>query len=106
MSKELASGALSKALNSASTMNYEAIFNGFSSMGIPMADILPRENVFTFKAWEELGRVVKKGEHGVSVLTWVPVTKKIEGAEDVEFATPRKTTVFHISQTIEIEGAR
>ena len=84
-------------------MNYPSIYEGFAAMGIADADILPRENVLTFNAWRALGRTVRKGQHGVKVVTWVSMTKKTaadDGTEKVEgFRRPKTTTVFHVSQT-------
>src|SRR5260221_14524652 len=64
----------------------------------------PRENVFTFHAWKALGRSVKKGEHGVKVVTFIersanerdPATGEEKA---VSYRQPHVTTVFHISQT-------
>jgi hypothetical protein len=105
---ELASQALSNAKADRSLMNYPAIFEGFAEMGIALDDIQPRENVFTYNAWLALGRQVRKGAHGVKVLTWI----KAEGKDGNKDAAPteangeshafrfaRSTTVFHISQT-------
>jgi hypothetical protein len=39
--------------------------------GIPESEIKPRENVFTFHAWKALDRSVKRGEHGVKVVTFI-----------------------------------
>ena len=90
--------ALQHALQSGSTSNYGAIFAGFAEKGID--DIRPRENVFTFAAWQALGRQVKRGEHGVSVCTWIPITKKDDSGEAQPIGRkPRMTTVFHVSQT-------
>jgi len=105
--------ALSNAIGHRSTVNYGPIINGFMEKGIPIDDIRPRENVFTFWAWKALGRRVKKGEHGVKVITWIPMEgKKGEpSSENTEAqpgpnVKPRKgatrpwtTTVFHVSQT-------
>ena len=96
--------ALSRAQAGQSFTNYPAIIRGFTDRGIPENDILPRENVFTFHAWKALGRVVKKGEHGVKVCTYVPMTKKTtgdDGTETVEQigSKPRTAFVFHVSQT-------
>lgn len=68
--------------------------------GIPEHEIKPRENVFTYAAWSELGRFVRKGERGVKVVTWVEGTKedKKTGKEE-RYKFCRTTTVFHISQT-------
>jgi antirestriction protein ArdC len=92
--------ALTRARDGNATGNYHRIYEGFIEKGIPEDDILPRENVFTFNAWKALGRVVKKGEKGVKVTTWIPMTKKNDKGDKEEIGRkPRTTTVFHISQT-------
>jgi N-terminal domain of anti-restriction factor ArdC len=89
--------ALDNARNGASVTNYPAIYQGMMAKGIAEADIKPRENVFTFQAWKALGRSVKKGEHGVRVVTFVPVTDKETG--EVIGRREHAATVFHVSQT-------
>ena len=97
---EIQSAALRKAIEGQSTANYEAIFEGFVAKGIEFDAILPRENVFTFNAWKALGRVVRKGESGVKVVTVIPCTKKDEQTgEETPVKKCKRTTVFHISQT-------
>lgn len=99
----IAQEALSHALQSQSMSNYAAIYSGFAEKGI--TDIKPRENVFTFNAWKALGRSVRKGEHGVKVCTWVPMSKKdADGVAQPIGRKPRMTTVFHISQTDPIDS--
>lgn len=103
---ELQATALDRARSGQSLMNYAAIITGFLEKGIPAADIKPRENVFTFAAWKALGRSVKRGEHGVKVLTFVPMRFERQDAETGEttaraYSRPRTTTVFHVSQTEE-----
>lgn len=96
--------ALQRATTGQALTNYPAIYQGFMAKGIPEADIKPRENVFTFQAWKALGRYVRKGEHGVRVVTFIETTKKVyENGEEkiVSFRRPWTTTVFHISQTEE-----
>lgn len=110
--KQIETEALRNALAERSVANYEAIFEGFAEKGIPMEDVVPRENVFTYNAWRALGRQVRKGEHGVPVVTWI--TSKAKGGEGAEqegqgggeqsgesagFKFSRTVTVFHISQT-------
>lgn len=103
--EDAAMNALQNAISHESTMNYESIFNGFIEKGINPDDILPRQNVFTFNAWRALGRTVRRGEHGVKVVTWVPYTKKDkETGEDENGRRPVTTTVFHISQTEPLTG--
>ena len=89
--------ALQRATNNSSFANYPAIVQGFIEKGIPPEQIRPRENVFTFNAWKQLSRSVKKGEHGVKIVTWIPCEKDGE-----KFVRPKTATVFHISQTQEL----
>lgn len=100
---ELQAEALDRAQQGQSLANYPAIIEGFLAMGISAADISPRENVFTFNAWKALGRVVRKGQRGVKVVTWVGMTKRATGDNGEEkpasFRRPKTTTVFHVSQT-------
>jgi antirestriction protein ArdC len=92
--------ALRAAVMQQSTMNYQAIFDGLMEMGIACEDIRPRDNVFTFNAWLALGRVVRKGQHGVRVCVFVPrESKDKDTGEITQTRMPTGTTVFHISQT-------
>ena len=93
--------ALANATSNISMTNYPAIIAGFVAKGIPVDQIKPRENVFTFNAWRALGRTVCKGEHGVQIHTWVPMSKKDPDTGESKSIgrKPRTTTVFHIMQT-------
>lgn len=92
--------ALINALSGQSTMNYRAILDGFAAKGVAMDDIKPRENVLTFHAWCSVGRCVKRGEHGVKICTFVPMTRADSQTGEISsFRGPKQTTVFHISQT-------
>lgn len=88
--------AYSRAVHNDSLANYPAIFAGFAQKGIPPEQVQPRHNVFTFKAWLKTGRVVKKGETGVSIVTWIPQTK-----DGQTVMRPKPAKVFHITQTTE-----
>lgn len=106
---QVAAEALRNALTERSVMNYEAIFEGFIEKGIPVDQIVPRENVFTYNAWRALGRQVRKGEHGVRVVTWITSKGGKEAKATAEggegegegegFKFPRMVTVFHVTQT-------
>ena len=100
--------ALSRAVAGQSFTNWPAIIAGFAAKGIPEGDIRPRENVFTYHAWRALGRQVRRGEHGVKVMTYVPMTKKDDATgEKKEIGRqPRTATVFHVSQTDPIDAAK
>jgi hypothetical protein len=70
--------ALSRATSGMSISNYPTIYGGFIQKGIPESEIKPRENVFTYNAWKALGRQVRRGEHGVKVLTFIDCQRKDE----------------------------
>ena len=103
--------ALSRALTGQSWSNFPAIIQGFTARGIPENEILPRENVFSYQAWRALGRQVRRGEHGVKVITFIKRDKKTEDTKTGEvklqtYSMPRTVSVFHISQTDKREGAQ
>ncbi len=102
------SEALARATTGLSMSNYPTIYGGFIAKGIPESEIKPRENVFTYNAWRALGRQVRRGEHGVKVLTFVDCQKRDHETGELKerFRRPFSTTVFHISQTDEIGGAK
>lgn len=94
--------SLKRAVYGQSFSNFPAIFSGFAAKGIPESEIKPRENVFTFEAWKALGRVVRRGEHGVKVVTMIETRSKQIDQDTGErklIRRPWTTTVFHISQT-------
>ena len=103
---EIQQAALSRAQNGDPNHNYTLIYQGFIAKGIPEDQIIPRENVFTYAAWKALGRSVKRGEHGVRVVTFQRITKTDkETGKERTFSRPWSSTVFHISQTGE-SGAK
>ena len=76
--------------------------------GIAESDIIPRVNVLTYHAWRNRGRQVKRGEHGVKVVTWIPWEKEEfnpeTGRTEVQRGKSCRTAVvFHISQTDELK---
>jgi antirestriction protein ArdC len=100
--------ALSRAISGQSVANYAQIYRGFMERGIPESEIKPRENVFTYDAWRALGRQVRRGEHGVSVFTFIETKSKERDPDTGELKMlrrPWRTRVFHISQTDAIGGA-
>jgi len=101
--KEIQHEALGRARQSQTMSNYPAIFQGFIAKGIAEVEIIPRENVFTFEAWKALGRHVRRGEHGVRINTWVPVSAQIDAQTGEEIRPagrrPKSAVVFHVSQT-------
>jgi hypothetical protein len=119
--QEMQREALQRAEGGQSLSNWPAILAGFAAKGIPESDIRPRENVFTYNAWRALGRQVRRGEHGVKVVTFVSVAGR-DGRDDADdvsthdvgvvnkrrdsYHRPWSATVFHVSQTDPIESDR
>ena len=110
--------ALSRAASGQSLANWPAILAGFTAKGIPESDVRPRENVFTYHAWRALGRQVRRGEHGVKVVTFVSTDRGAAETADAGAADgdadksearkrggrrPWTATVFHVSQTDPIQ---
>lgn len=105
--KEIQEQAYRNAVNGESLSNYPLIFDGFKAKGIDPDDIKPRENVFTYHAWRELGRQVSRGEHGVRICTWILVGETEDtqtGEKKPGYRKPHYTTVFHVSQTTLMNG--
>jgi hypothetical protein len=99
--------SLKRAVSGQSFSNFPAIFQGSAAKGIPESEIKPRENIFTFDAWKALGRVVRRGEHGVKVVTMIETRSKEvdqDTGEPKVIHRPWTTTVFHISQTEPLKG--
>ena len=90
--------ALNRALNNSSPTNEATVIDEFARRGI--YDALPRVNVFTYQAWQKLGRQVRRGQHGVRIVTYIPCkSKPDDNGERQSFRRPKKVTVFHVSQT-------
>lgn len=104
--QEIEQTALLKAKTGQSFSNYPAIIAGFVQKGIPEEDIRPRENVFTYNAWKAQGKQVRRGEHGVKIITYITVNKKTKNGQGIEetkqVRRPRTVTVFHVSQVDDI----
>jgi len=95
--------ALERARDTRSVRNYLTIFQGFRAMDIPMDDILPRQNVFTYNAWQQLGYQVTRGSTGVRVQTWIRASRPTTDATTGETVRvggliPKWTSVFHQTQ--------
>lgn len=100
--------ALDRARGSQALTNLPTVYAAFMERGIAEADIKPRDNVLTYHAWQALGRQVKRGEHGVAVLTWIQTDGEHDPNTGEEIKRPgrfaRTAYVFHISQTEQIEN--
>src|SRR4029079_14804718 len=88
--EEMQQEALSRAIGGQALTNWPAIIHGFAAKGIPESDIRPRENVFTYHAGRAVGRQVRRGEHGVKVVTFAPVGDRTDGQDESGTEHPAK----------------
>jgi len=88
--------ALGRAREGRTCTNDLLIIAAYAAKGI---DAHPRLDVFTFNAWKALHRHVRKGEHGIRVLTYAHKdTVKFDGTME-EDSFPVSAVVFHVTQT-------
>lgn len=88
--------ALGRAREGRTCTNDLLIIAAYAAKGI---DAHPRVDVFTYNAWRSLHHHVRKGEHGVRVLTYAHKdTVKSDGTME-EDSFPVSAVVFHVSQT-------
>ena len=88
--------ALGRAREGRTCTNDLLIIAAYAAKGI---DAHPRVDCFTFNAWKALHHHVKKGEHGIRVLTYAhKETVKSDGTTE-EHSFPTSAVVFHVSQT-------
>jgi len=110
--KQECNKAYDRAVSNPAWSNYLPVIKGFMEKGIAQQDIIPKENVFTFKAWKALGRYVRKGEKGVKIPVWRPTEREStvkqydENENEIKGNGEKHSallccgaTVFHISQT-------
>jgi hypothetical protein len=94
--------ALARALKNVSFSNFHTIILGFMKKGIEHQDIIPRGNVFTYGAWQALGRQVEKGQKGIKIQTMIVGEEKDKATgkkTGKKFKFFGNTAVFHITQT-------
>jgi len=93
--QEIREQALDRARNGSSIRNDAEVIGAFMERGIPLDEIQPRENVLTYRAWQAIGRQVKKGEKGVRLATIL----EREDDDGEKYRMRRTVSVFHVSQT-------
>lgn len=89
--------------------NDVAVVMIFASLGVDPDEILPRENVLTFKAWKAKGRKIAKGVNSISVPVYIPAKGKQEAEGDDEkpgSMMKRRARLFHESQTIPADSEK
>lgn len=97
--------ALSRARSGGSLYNDMDAERQARDAGYP--DAQARVNLLTFKAWQALGRNVRKGEKSCAkVVTWIPAGKVVgrdpETGDPIrEGKRPWTAYLFHVSQTEE-----
>lgn len=86
--------------------NDEVVIEEFEALGY--SNVIPRETVLTYTAWQAKGRQVRKGEKSVKIETWIPVRAKLdengkpkldENGRPLMVLKRKLASVFHIDQT-------
>ena len=90
--------SLSRAIGTIQSQNDSVVEMHYAALGIHAT---PRVDVFTYNAWQALGRQVRKGEHGCRLTVWIHPSPSATNKEPKPF--PKSTTVFHVSQTDAID---
>lgn len=90
--------SLSRAIGTLQSQNDSVVEMHYAALGIHAT---PRVDVFTYNAWQALGRQVRKGEHGCRLTVWIHPSPSATNKEPKPF--PKSTTVFHVSQTDAID---
>ena len=90
--------SLSRAIGTLQSQNDSVVEMHYAAQGIQAT---PRVDVFTYNAWQALGRQVRKGEHGCRLTVWIHPSPSATNKEPKPF--PKSTTVFHVSQTDAID---
>ena len=80
----------------------------FAARGIDPAEIEPRENVLTYRAWQAKGRQVCRGERSVKISTYIPIEEKRDPVTGkvtrAAGSRPWTAAVFHVSQTKAVQS--
>ena len=100
--------ALTRARNGTPCANDVQVIMEFAARGVPVDDIKPRLNVYTYNGWKALGKQVRRGEKSVRIVTWIPIAEKRDGAGKIirkAGRRPKTACVFHESQ-VDPQGAR
>ena len=95
-----AADALARAQKGASANTDAQVISFFAAHGI---DATPRLDVFTYAAWQALGRTVCKGESGCRLRVWLNSKSGSEGDDEgAGRGFFKSVSVFHILQTAPI----
>lgn len=62
----------------------------------------PSKNCLTYNTWKARGYQVKKGEHGLKSITFIPGIKKDMKGNDVEYCYPKDVTLFYEKQVYKV----
>lgn len=97
--------SLERCVTRVASQNDQLVIDGFAARGIQAT---PRVDVFTYNAWQALGRQVRKGEKSVRVTVYIPcnpsAADRAKNPAAPARVRPRTAYVFHISQTDPIPG--
>jgi len=75
-----------------------------AQMACPEGSCEAYSDIFTFRRWRAQGFVVRKGEKGTTVTTWIPKTRNTENEEQNTKRRPKRAVLFCRHQVERIAG--
>lgn len=74
-----------------------------AQMACPEGSCEAYSDIFTFRRWRAQGLVVRRGEHGTTVTTWIPLARTDDTPEQNIKRRPRGAVLFCRHQVEPIE---
>jgi hypothetical protein len=75
-----------------------------AQMACPEGTCEAYSDIFTFRRWRAQGFVVRKGEKGTTVTTWIPQTPKTDNEEQNTKRRPKRAVLFCRHQVERLTG--
>jgi antirestriction protein ArdC len=89
----------------ARSFNHFSVHNAVQAqMACPEGSCEAYRDIFTFRRWRAQGFVVRKGENGTTVTTWIPQTQPTEDGEQIVKRRPKRAVVFCRHQVERLAG--
>jgi hypothetical protein len=82
---------------------YFSVHNAVQAqMACPDGSCEAYRDIFTFRRWRAQGYIVRKGEHGATVTTWVPIkNRSVDSGEETEVKRRPKRAVLFCRHQVE-----
>ena len=71
-----------------------------AQLACPEASCEAYKDIFTRRRWQAQGHVIREGEKGTVITTWITTTRSDEGDDDKPVRRPKKVLVFCRHQVV------